>query len=241
MDRGFVFAAISIGAAYVLIIVLLERFIGQTAAGVGGVALTALATGIFKQFETLRFKTTADERVVQLPKARPYEILTGITSLYGVQFITGLIGFPVVLWIIGKNDRTFSTNTADLLSRIGSDHRLLVATIILNCIAFACGGYLLGKAVPRISVATIAVCAWFTLIAVVAVLIIPLSSVIRQQPGLLGELLSALLSNVWLYVAWILYVALAAWGAYHARGRSFQIANKPGGELREIITPLPDA
>ena len=69
-DRKFVYAACAIGAAYALIIAVLGALVGKEAAGVAGVALTALATAIFKQFETLRFQTIAEqeERTVVIPR-----------------------------------------------------------------------------------------------------------------------------------------------------------------------------
>jgi hypothetical protein len=47
-DRKFVVAAIVIGVAYTTIVVVLGTLIGKDAAGIAGVALTALATGIFQ-------------------------------------------------------------------------------------------------------------------------------------------------------------------------------------------------
>src|SRR5262249_56048662 len=75
LDKKFVYAACAIGAAYALIISGLGFLLGKEAAGVAGVALTALASAIFKQFETLRFKTIAEqqERTVSIPRLNlPY-------------------------------------------------------------------------------------------------------------------------------------------------------------------------
>ena len=41
-DRKFVLAAVLIGVAYAVIVVLVEKIVGKEAAGVAGVALTAL-------------------------------------------------------------------------------------------------------------------------------------------------------------------------------------------------------
>jgi len=63
LDRKFVFAATAIGIAYTLIVLAVNKIVGTSAAGVAGVALTALATGLFQRFETLRFRSIPDDRV----------------------------------------------------------------------------------------------------------------------------------------------------------------------------------
>jgi hypothetical protein len=50
-DKKFVMAAALVGAVYAAVVATLGALVGKEAAGVAGVALTALATGIFKQFE----------------------------------------------------------------------------------------------------------------------------------------------------------------------------------------------
>ncbi len=57
-DKKFVTTAVILAAVYAGIVIIVNKILGKEAAGVAGVALTALATAIFKQFESLRFQTT---------------------------------------------------------------------------------------------------------------------------------------------------------------------------------------
>ncbi|SEL41782.1 hypothetical protein SAMN04488505_102225 [Chitinophaga rupis] len=66
LDKRFIVTALSISVVYVFIIVLLSKLINKETAGVAGVALTAIATAIFKQYENLRFP---DQRNVSLSLA----------------------------------------------------------------------------------------------------------------------------------------------------------------------------
>jgi hypothetical protein len=91
LDRGFVSAAILIGIVYVIIVVLLNRFVGSSAAGVAGVALTALSTATFKQFESLRFRSVDDPTIVSIHQPRFYDVITAVVTMYGFQMLLGLI------------------------------------------------------------------------------------------------------------------------------------------------------
>jgi phosphatidylserine synthase len=86
LDKKFVGGAIALGLAYALIIVALDHFIGKEAAGVAGVALTALAGAIFKQFETLRFRQIQEHEatVVLVPRLYSWYLLLLIFSFYGL-------------------------------------------------------------------------------------------------------------------------------------------------------------
>src|SRR5262249_60314728 len=107
LDKKFVYAACAIGAAYALIISGLGFLLGKEAAGVAGVALTALASAIFKKFETLRFKTIAEqqERTVSLPRLKlPYLLLLvfafpGIPVFFGFLFCVIFLFF----WVFNDN------------------------------------------------------------------------------------------------------------------------------------------
>ena len=92
-DQRFVYAACTIGAAYALIIAGLGSWLGKEAAGVAGVALTALATAIFKQFETLRFKRIAEreERTVSIPRLNMPYLLLLVFAMAGIQYLVGML------------------------------------------------------------------------------------------------------------------------------------------------------
>lgn len=87
LDRKFVIAATAIGAAYAALVVGLNAWIGPQAAGVAGVALTALATAIFKQFETLRFRKVAvEEQVdVRIPGVSWWWVALAAASITGMH------------------------------------------------------------------------------------------------------------------------------------------------------------
>lgn len=243
MDRGFVAAAILIGAAYMLIMVVLNKFVGAAAASVGGVALTAFATGVFKQFETLRFKAVEHPHVVALPSVRGYDVTAAIMSLYGVQVMTGLVGAPFLIWIVGKLDSSFSFDpVTNPLLQVMSDHRLLAGILILSLISFWLGGFLVGKTVPRLTVATIAICAWTTLLLVFVIqfaglFLVGHASFIQAK----DIVLAAVSAAPWQFALWIVNVALTAWGAYLAKGRRLLQTVESSSPLHGgPITSVPD-
>src|SRR5262249_57597604 len=102
LDKKFVYAACAIGAAYALIISGLGFLLGKEAAGVAGVALTALASAIFKQFETLRFKTIAEqqERTVSIPRLNfPYFLLL-VFAFHGFQVFFCFLLFAIFSFFV---------------------------------------------------------------------------------------------------------------------------------------------
>jgi hypothetical protein len=127
-DKKFVYAACAIGAAYALIIAGLGSLLGAQAAGVAGVALTALATAIFKQFETLRFKTIAEqeERTVSIPRLNIPYLLLLVCAFQGIQLFLGLL-FGIIINSFGWLKVTPST-TLQSFGAIMSDYRMWVAT-----------------------------------------------------------------------------------------------------------------
>lgn len=151
-DKKFVYAACAIGAAYALIIAGLGFLLGKEAAGVAGVALTALAAAIFKQFETLRFKRIAEqeERTVSIPRLNiPYLILL-VCAFQGIQLFLGLL-----LRAIFDSFGWFKLNpSATLESSFGSlftDYRFLASVVGVVALSYFAGGYLCGRTAPRVS------------------------------------------------------------------------------------------
>src|SRR5947199_3246242 len=94
LDKRFVGAAIAIGLAYSLIVVvLLACLLGKDAAGVAAVALTALAAAIFKQFETLRFRQIPERESTVIFVQRLY-------SWYLLLLMFSFYGLSVVFWVL---------------------------------------------------------------------------------------------------------------------------------------------
>jgi hypothetical protein len=146
-----VYAACTIGSAYALIIAGLGSWLGKEAAGVAGVALTALATAIFKQFETLRFKRIAEqeERTVSIPRLNIAYLLLLVFAFHGIQFLVGtLVGIVVALF--GWLKITPST-TLESFGELITDYRFLVSFVGVTAVSYFAGGYLCGRTAPRVS------------------------------------------------------------------------------------------
>jgi hypothetical protein len=150
-DRKFVYAACAIGAAYALIIAGLGSLLGAQAAGVAGVALTALATAIFKQFETLRFKTIAEqeERTVSIPRLNIPYLLLLVCAFQGIQLFLGLL-LGIIIDSFGWFKVTPST-TLESFGKMMSDYRFLVSILGVAAVSYFIGGYLCGRTAPRVS------------------------------------------------------------------------------------------
>jgi hypothetical protein len=134
-DRKFVGAATVIGGVYASIVVALAEFIGKEAAGVAGVALTALATAIFKQFETLRFKEVlSDPAEVEIPRVLSWRMLVVVLAFLSVQVLWSFLVSGVGL-IFG-----WEFNTSDSLS---------VAVLLIT--AYMIGGAIILKSFPNAS------------------------------------------------------------------------------------------
>ncbi len=140
-DKKFVYAACAIGAAYALIITGLSFLLGKEAAGVAAVALTALATAIFKQFETLRFKTIAEheERTVSIPRLNIPYLLLLVFAFNGIQVLVGMLS-GVIAGSFGWFKDVASFNYRFLV--------LIGGVAAVSCFA---GGYLCGRTAPRVS------------------------------------------------------------------------------------------
>ncbi|MDB5970090.1 MAG: hypothetical protein JWQ90_2540 [Hydrocarboniphaga sp.] len=98
-DRKFVVAASAIGLLYALIVAALGALVGKEVAGVAGVALTALATGIFRQFETLRFRRIAQENpgyAVSFPRFSFARMTLFIFTFLGAQLLYAFVLNAVV-------------------------------------------------------------------------------------------------------------------------------------------------
>jgi hypothetical protein len=150
-DKKFVYAACAIGAVYALIIAGLGFLLGKEAAGVAGVALTALAGAIFKQFETLRFKRIAEreERTVSIPRLNIAYLILLVCAFQGIQLFVGLL-LSGIFTSFGWFKVTPST-TFESFGEIMTDYRFLVSIVGATALSYFTGGYLCGRTAPRVS------------------------------------------------------------------------------------------
>ncbi len=90
-DKKFVMAAVVLGAVYALVVVLIGKIIGMEAAGVAGIALSALFTGILKKFETLRFRRISDDKStwVDVPPINIWRVIVLTFAFFGAQYVLG--------------------------------------------------------------------------------------------------------------------------------------------------------
>ena len=101
-DRKFVIAAVVIGSSYALMVALVGRMLGKDAAGVAGIALTALPTALLRQFETLRFRKMSenDSVCVDVPRVNFTRVTTITFAFMGAQYLFGVaVGLLPETWL----------------------------------------------------------------------------------------------------------------------------------------------
>ena len=208
-DKKFVYAACAIGAAYALIITGLGFLLGKEAAGVAAVALTALATAIFKQFETLRFKTIAEheERTVSIPRLNIPYLLLLVFAFNGIQALLGML-FGVIIASSGWFKVTPST-TVESWGEFMSDYRILVPIVGVTAVSYLIGGYLCGRTAPRVS---------FSYALIGSILSLVVGMILQLMSAIAADWREALstLANPAFYVFgifWGVYAACAFLGA----------------------------
>ena len=93
-DRKFVLAASLIGVVYALFMAALSYWTRPEVAGAAGVALTSVATAIFKQFENLRFRELADSEgfSVQVVRLRVGPLIAALVTCFLI-----VAGIPMVI------------------------------------------------------------------------------------------------------------------------------------------------
>jgi hypothetical protein len=230
-DKKFVAAALIIGTAYAALMVWVGNFIGKEAAGVGGVALTALATGIFKQFETLRFKavTERDAKLVPIPAPSPYVVLLLVFAFSGAQAILGLFaGIFLVAFDI------LPTGLAALQSLAGlmTNWRVISVLVGFTALTYLFGSFIAAKSISSLRYSTML---YAVIAALIAQVIIPMASMLMlmQDKTLLlqafknGALAPALF--------WSVYLCAALIGTWLAKPRllQFKVEDEPiSQELR---------
>lgn len=146
LDIKFAIAACAIGGSYAAIISLIGWLVGKEAAGVAGVSLTALATALFKQFETLQFRASEQQgnHVLYVEKLIPsYAVLASLAFL-GIQFLASIAAARsgLIPDIPDMEDCSFWA----LLQT-----RFLWSFAVLNLLCNLIGGYICGRAAPTIT------------------------------------------------------------------------------------------
>lgn len=208
-DKKFVIAASLIGFVYAAVIATLGSFVGKEVAGVAGVALTALATAIFKQFETLRFRSLAETDETQtlvVPKLSFARILLLCFSFSGAQILTGLVISTVLVMI----DAVPDISRIDEISKLLSDWKIFSVVIGFKLVAFSFTGFLV-RCIFQVPLYSELVVAAFIAIALPDLL--PIAAIAFKDPSLLKVLFKLGQSGLWLAVFWLPFVACAFVGA----------------------------
>jgi hypothetical protein len=137
-DRQFIVAALAIGVGYALILVIISNILNNpTAAGVAGVALTSLALGIFKKFETLRFKkiAAAEERPFEVPHVRLSRLILATMLCFCLTSLVPLtIAISYLIWRLRSVSLT-PENAFESVAKIGFDLGYFEATHKLYAVA----------------------------------------------------------------------------------------------------------
>jgi hypothetical protein len=204
-DKKFVVAATLIGVAYTVIVVILGSTIGKEAAGIAGVTLTALATGIFKKFETLRFRHQSDDQTksIELPAFRIWYFLLILFAFFGLQLILGAI-LGSVLGALGLMPDLSNPEAASILL---NDPKVWILLVGLTTVAYFLGGYLVGKTAPSVTYTYAIVAALLTLLIPLMLSVIPLLILLGK------EAIGIFAPSLYLAIFWLLYVVAALIGS----------------------------
>jgi hypothetical protein len=144
-DKKFVIAAIILGAIYALIVVLVGVAFGKEAAGVAGVALTALATAVFSKFETLQFRRISDEesKWVDLPPINIWRVAMFMFAFLGANHFFGVaVGLLPETWL--------------------GDTQIILFALGITLFVFFILSFVGAKAIVRLRYGTVAVAVVFT-------------------------------------------------------------------------------
>lgn len=212
-DRKFVIAATLIGVAYAAIVAVLGAMFGREVAGAAGVALTALAAAIFKQFETLRFRAIADDEGTELtvPKIVGWRVAVFTGFFMGLKMVVGMSAGLIIamLNLLPKvNDLT------TFLSSIGSDWRAMAAIIFGNFVLYTLGGVVIAKGFNIRNYSTLLISAFLSCLIDT---FLPLLLFMINDLRFFFKMLMA--GALWPATFWLLYLAGTLLGARYA-GRS---------------------
>jgi hypothetical protein len=206
LDKNFVVAASVIGTVYAAIVVMLGSLVGKEAAGVAGVSLTTIATGIFRQFETLRFRQISQEeqQVIPVPTISWWRLIAFANTFLGLKVFFGMI-FGVLLASSGLVPKISGMESfIELLS----DWKILVALVGLNFVIFVLGGFVIARAFQIRTYSTLLIAA---LISCLLEGLLPLIPVAIQEFDLFVAMLKS--GALWPAAFWLIFVAAALLGA----------------------------
>jgi len=233
LDKQFVVASCSIGTVYAAAILGIQHFIGPNAAGVVGVALSALAVAILRQFETLRFRreAAATGTTVVVPRLRISFLLLAMAALVGVQVFVGIVCAAVFAAIKGPA----ALMTIVLAAIVSDTYRFILVAAGATAIAYFIGGLLIGRSSPTRPLMHAIIGSLLTNITILVVMLLPEIWSGRGLKVLLNSS-SYVLGAFWL--AYILSCLLGAKLSMHkipALGRTVEkpVADEPlpaGGE-----------
>jgi hypothetical protein len=207
LDTKFITAALIIGIAYVAVIMLVYWTAGKESAGVAGVALTAIATAVFREFEKLRFKALAESQgtTVNVPSLSLPRIALICFAMAGASFLFSLaIGELVVILLAPAPLEKLELE--DIFSLI-SDWRAFASIIGVKLLAFFFVGYLVPKGFRFSSYSDITIAA---LLAAVLPDLIQALPVVIKSPGDLPKATSLLLITAF----WLAFVLAGIGGAW---------------------------
>ena len=205
-DKKFIIAATAIGMVYALLIVTLGATIGKEAAGVAGVALTALATGIFKQFETLRFRQMSQEEQfeVPIPKISLYKLIVFSNCFLGLKVFFGLM---IGTFLASANLAPEISGMESFIELI-SNWKIVGMLIGMNSVIYILGGFLIGKAFEIRTYSTLVMASLASCMIDGLLPLIPMA--INNFSGFI-ELLSS--GALWPASFWLIFIAATLFGA----------------------------
>lgn len=211
-DRKFVTAASVIGTLYATVVVILGAALGKEAAGVAGVALTALATGIFKQFETLRFKAIAESEAhnIKVPSLSFPRIVLVCFSFMGFQMVLGLFAGILLAALDLMPKMTGLEDFIDLLT----NWKILVSVAGLNGLSYFGVAYIVPKAFRLTMYSDITIGA---LLSAAIQGLAPLIPLMIKNISLFVEFFKS--GALWPAMFWLFYVGCAFIGARLSTGK----------------------
>ena len=218
LDRKFIIAAIVIGLSYALIVAALGLLLGQSAAGVAGVALTALTTALFKKFEDLRFKKIATT-TIEIATLGSWAVLLLAFSFIGWQFVIGLIVGLVATATAIQLDSIASLN--DFAAYV-LDPSVLVFLFLANFLAYFSAAYCAVRVMTQLR---------YSQVLIVGLLVLMCNQFFPILTTALHgtDAVKTMLSSPYFYAAgifWIVYLAGALLGA--------RLAVRHSGRLQDV-------
>jgi hypothetical protein len=213
VDRGFVRAAVIIGTVYVGLVVAAGAVVGKEAAGVASVALTALATAVFQQFERLRFKTLASEEIktIHLPSFSPWYLMLILCAFIGLEAVGGML-LGLAVSAKGMEAELLQFMASGSLSELTKHWELFLALVAVKCFGTFLGGICCGRTARSHHYGYAAMASFLATLVSAG---LPLAAALAGGGVSLAELLG---SGLYLLAPfWLLYVLCAMIGARAGR------------------------